>query len=533
MDLRRALSPANPVSFVLAAATLQSIIWIVDPDHGWLGQVLSSQGAIGFASTIYVVSYLALCLLCAYRAESVHRPTLWMYPLVAVFVAEPVAGHPIAPTAVTLLAVLIGVWPRSPTRKMNVLLQEATRFALELAPEAHIHRIATKARALSAASATMATSPPADSGPTAPDASGERVLDPWEVSKAAIDIRSTVDRQLVLIGLCLDNLQQATQLEETHPELSCIALVDSYRSVLPVESQAPSDLRQALTHQSQLWNTVLKDVRDVRTRVFAIHSLYRLAQRSRIEIASLIVGFLMVAGALQVAFRHQAAAGQNVAAYWTLDDFFVQAIGIALPLSVALALVEWLFRRLRVGVEGGKPVVKLLQWTVLKPTLLAAVLMLGMLFLSTVWGYAIGAAEFSEFTRTTEKTAESATTTNGTLLLDVSLVGTTSRTAVFLQKKPKADWGLVGTQRGDGYFEVLVCTAVTFLPVPRPSGCGGPPAAAPYRVIVMDRAHVLCLAKGDTCKSLPQLPVPTRGIPGSDTTSDPTVRTPSASPSHR
>lgn len=116
---------------------------------------------------------------------------------------------------------------------------------------------------------------------------------------------------------------------------------------------------------------------------------------------------------------------------------------------------------------------------------------------------------------------ESATMTDGAILEQVYLVGTTSRTAVFLQKPIENGPG--GFDVAPGYIETWL-KVIGLFPLPTsirklfgrrgdmqcPSErcvgeipCRQASNSGKYRVLVVDRAHVLCHTKGNICETLP------------------------------
>ena len=491
---------ARSMPFALSLVSLQALLWYADPTHGSLFKHLAPTEQAQDTNILWIgiglvgIAYLAAFALCGARGDTLQRRSLPSLPIIALALHS-LTGDPKLQTIAMFGALLVGIWPLPARREMLALTANAQR---------------TSARLLSHAAASSEQE-------NAEELARRRFRqDSWDVSKEAIGIRANIDQQLLLLSRALHDAQRAAELEASAPEISSKALIEHYRGVFAPAPTQVASLIKALETCSTRWHEALEAVRRISTRVFATHALYRLAQRSGIEVVSLIIGFLMAAGALQVAFRYQATAGINIAAYWTLDDLFVQAIAVALPTLLALMAAELLFRGLRLGVEGSDPargglvqwavLSRVLQWTLLRPNAFAVVLILGILFLSSWWGHAIGTASFREFTRMTDGKSESATATDGTVLGDVLLVGTTSRTAVFLQKRRGAKWEDVATLPATSYRIVLACTAVTFLPLSRPAFCPDPEDSPLYRVVIMDRAHVICHAKADVCERLPRLP---------------------------
>ena len=505
MRLPKTISPKYRGPFAIYVAGLQTLAWLADPRSGLLSSsLLPEGGAIILIASTYVLMYV----LCTHRGEILGWRWLRALPLcAAVFAFLVPPTHPAASAAVMFLALVIGLAPREPERQMLLIKRQAKRLARQLLAEPKLNE--PSAEALEFAVAEHAQHPNTTDQPTQTSiTTGQRMRDVWDVTATAIYLRAKADQQLLLLDRCIVSTNKALALHKAHPELVIQDLISHYRNALKLSPKAGlSDLRQALIDRSNSWRELLYQVHRIKTRVFAIQSLYRLALRSRIEMASLVIGFLMAAGALQVAFMHQAAAGTNVATYWTLDDFFVQAIAIALPVALVLLLIEGLFRFLRISVEKGKPLIGIPPWVFLKPNLLAVCILFGVLWSSTMWGYRGGTSAFTAFAQLTNSTAESATVTDGTTLRHVHLVATTSRTAIFLQKKENLTWNelRISELQPHSYSDVLSCTFAAFFPGLRDTSCS-PTETEPYRVIVMDRAHVVCHATGDTCETLPRRP---------------------------
>ena len=510
-------SPKYGVPFAVYIVSLQVLAWLADPEIGQL----QNTWLPGMLSNILIVSaYVLMFWFCAYRGAFLRRPWLMALPVVAVLVAYVFfPTHPLASAIFTISAVIVSlvpprtvivslVPPRKPERQMYSITRKAERLASKLLSDREIKEARTEASKLARA-ADPDHSTTTDDPTHARTPAGPRRGDAWDESWAALNLRAIAEQQLRLLGRCTSNTKECNELHKEDPKLSIEELVGHYKPGLtvdpPKELSSLTEVTEALNKRSNCWKDVLSDIHRIRTRVFAVQSLYRLALRSQIEIASLIVGFLVAAGALQVAFRHQAAAGTNVAAYWTLDDFFVQAILIALPAALVLILVELLFRNLRKLVEEGKPLHDKLQWTRLNPNYLAVSIVLFVLASSTYWGYLGGISAYEDFKRLTDDTEESATVTDGTILHDVFLVDTTSRTAVFLQKQENLSWHQLRLKapQTHSYTEILLCVIAAFVPLTINSSCS-PSQTDPYRVIVMDRAHVVCHATGNTCETLPR-----------------------------
>lgn len=290
-------------------------------------------------------------------------------------------------------------------------------------------------------------------------------------------------------------------LKEVDDSLCVEPLLHCYKEVSdPLSGLA--GLCSALQARHRSWDGAVAEIRKVKTRVFAAQAIFKASERSGVELVSLLVGTLIAIGALHMMFMYQAAAGQFVTAYWALDDLFVQAIAVVPPVALVLVAFEVAFRVCRIGIEGHRPSNRFVRWVLFSPNRIAIVFLMTALVVGTLWGYFEGVAKFAEFSNASHQTSESATVSDGTVIRDVHLVGTTSRTAVFLQKVPGKTWESLESLPSRTYLEVAACIVHKILPVTADSECRVVNADALYRVLVMDRAHILCHAQGSVCEDL-------------------------------
>ena len=325
----------------------------------------------------------------------------------------------------------------------------------------------------------------------------------WDDRRWLMDTRKKAQEQVLLLDLCLAKVDRARNLnpgEEVPAEfVKCFSQLGDgeERKVDRI-----NDLKRALNSLRNAWAKVLRTISNVKTRVWAMQAFVRFSDLSRLQMGSIIIGGLIVLGAVRMVFFYRAAAGQSVSAYWTLDDLIIQGIATAPVVVLVMLVVELLFRVLSTSKYGA--------WLIPKqPTLMIIVLLAALLLIVANFGFFRGRAVFVEFTKT--RGDEVATVMDKTILRDVHLVGTTSRTAVFLMAIPKTT--KVENSQPPGYWSTFwstfLCAADEFgIDLPWDQ-CVKPKGNQPYQVLVMDRAQVVCHAKtknGNICENLPIRP---------------------------
>lgn len=340
----------------------------------------------------------------------------------------------------------------------------------------------------------------------------------WRFSKQIVEVRLMADERLQLMTKCVRAIRRVTRFDPDRQ------LSDQLAGRLArIFGKAPSNFkmaRQDFSNCQEKWKKIVSEAQRVRNPLFASQVFSKLSEHSRLETASLVIGGLVAAGAVQMMFFYKAAAEQFIFAYWVWDDIVVQAINVV-PFAVAVLLVsEMFFRVLRWSCEKLGHL-GLVLFFLHHPTLFASLFSLFFVCIASFIGYHQGVAVWAEF-KSNNGGKESATLMDQTYITKVHLVGTTSRTAVFLQAKT-AD-----TKNGDesqaaespicrsvpGYFEVLmdvVCTQ----PFPsckddKRSNSGNDKRPDPgYRVYVMDRDKIVCHAEMGQCEEIPYRNSPT------------------------
>lgn len=314
----------------------------------------------------------------------------------------------------------------------------------------------------------------------------------WRFSKQIMEVRLMADERLLLMTKCVNAARRATKFDPNRQLSEELA-----GRLVHALGKAPSNFEEATQSFRACrttWEKIVSEARQVRNPLFASQVFFRLSEQSRLQIASLVIGGLIASGALQMLFFYRAAAEQFVFAYWVWDDLVIQAINVVPIALLVLGVSEMLFRVLRWFCEkSSRP------WLVLlvlhHPTGFALSFFLFLMFSASFWGYHQGVAVWDDFKRN-KGGKESATMLDQTHLTGVHLVGTTSRTAVFLQAKPESSI----CRPVPGYRKVLIDVVCA---QPFPWCPDAPSPEASYRVYVMDRDKIVCHAKMGQCEEIP------------------------------
>ncbi len=329
----------------------------------------------------------------------------------------------------------------------------------------------------------------------------------WRFSKQIMEVRHLADKRLQLVARCVRSALRAMKFDPKSQ------LSDKLASrVENALGTAPSDFDetvQSLRYWRKRWTEIVLKAGRVRNPLFASQAFFRMSEYSRIQITSFVIGSLIASGAVQMLFFYRAAAKQFVFAYWVWDDLVIQAINVVPIALIVLTGAEIFFRVLRWGCEKlgrPRPVLFFLD----RPTFLAFSLFLLMMFGASLWGYHQGISVWHYFSK--NGGMESATMMDQTYLTGVHLVGTTSRTAVFLQAKP-AD-----TENGDNsqepatenvrqapYYSEVFTEVLCAQPFPWfEDWCKDKRTLdSSYRVYVMDRDKIVCHAEVGQCEQIP------------------------------
>ena len=319
------------------------------------------------------------------------------------------------------------------------------------------------------------------------DAQAQQVK--WDDRLWLIDAKEKANEQVFFLDMCIVNLDRAHRLGPGKGTLA--ELFGPFTGLLGDKTpNAIVDLKSALHELRNTWS-VVKSMPNVGTHVFAMHAFVRFSELSKLQVASVLSGALVVLGAVRMVFFYHAAAAQPVSVYWTLNDLVIQGVTVV-PWVVLLGVsCEVLVRVFRTWVTP-----KILRY----PAFTVASLVLVAIVSVSWFGYVMGTTEFKEFRKS--RGDEVATVMDNTTLRRVHLIGTTVRTAVFLMATKGGEDSLA-TAEVAGYGRTLRCAASEFLfgwfECPRRQGNAG------YQVLVMDRAQVVCHARGreqNVCEEL-------------------------------
>ena len=328
----------------------------------------------------------------------------------------------------------------------------------------------------------------------------------WRHSKQIMEVRLLADERLQLLTKCVRATWFARKFD---PSVQVSAELASTLS-RSLGNAPPNfgEIAQGLRDCQKTWRSILCEARRVRNPIFAFQVFFRLSESNKLEMASLIVGVLIAAGAAQMLFFYKAAADQFVFAYWVWDDLVIQAINVV-PIAVGVVVMsEVLFRLLRSCFEKlGHllPVLIVLRHPMFTALVLFVILMISASFL----GYYEGVEVWNRFAHNGGK--ESATMMDQTQLAQIHLVGATSRAAVFLQEitaEPEQNGASTDTNssirrdvpRFGKVFRDVVCTK-QFLRCSDDKEnedlCQG------FRVYVIDRDKIVCHGDNGQCEEIP------------------------------
>ena len=325
----------------------------------------------------------------------------------------------------------------------------------------------------------------------------------WDERRALTDSKAQADKQWLLLKVCLRDLEKIRKLNSDSD--NCADFIRCFGGVL---GKKPGELKtltldgveEGLEKLQTSWNRV-RAVPAVKTRVLAIQSVVRFSELNRLAVASIVSGLLVSLGAVWMAFFYQAAAHQSLSRYWTLDDLVVNGIMVVPRALLVLFLCEVIVRSLRT---------KLIPVILRHPTGTVFCLVAIVAVSISVLGHWEGRSVADGF-----EGDEVATMTAGNAVLNkVTLVGTTARTAVFLQEtnreaaRNEENKGGEGVRKDDNndrswvarlvaiaspYVKTALCVADEFrMPLVE---CERSAENSGRRVVVMDRAHVVCHAK--------------------------------------
>ena len=354
----------------------------------------------------------------------------------------------------------------------------------------------------------------------------------WDSSMRLMEVRTEAEEQRVILDKCLAKVKKAIKLEIKEEDYTKLVNYFSEKFAKPIKNL--NALQEAFEAHQEAWKRVDITAREQKMRVLVTHALLRLSEKSGVETGALFIGTMVGLGFVYMFFFYQAAAGQYVHTYWTLEDLFIQAIHVAWFVVPMIFVIEFLFRILLRGYEREKKLRSyLFKFFLRTPKFLLITILIFLLLLSSKVGYESGKDKFDQLNEMVESKSvlELATVTEGTVLRNVYLVGTTATTAVFLQLpsmgQPPDDceplisetpnYSEIWKRFSDSFFFTKLITSSQDNAQnkgkcrdPEPGTDRSPPQdnaqnEVKYRVIVMDRGLVVCHAKGKICENLPKL----------------------------
>lgn len=298
-------------------------------------------------------------------------------------------------------------------------------------------------------------------------------------------------------------------------------------------------VKESVRKGSKAWKQARHEVENCMPDVFLAHSFLQVSDLSRVEVATLFSAALVWFGMVYSQLFYLGATGASVLRYVTVEDFLDEGVRGLIRLGLLLIFAEVAFLLVRLYVvrsarKSHKWGYRLHHAVVNHPVRIAA----WAFAITTISMAAMGATHGSyrrlEAFDTPAAVLETATVVGGTTLEDVYLVGTTSRTATFLQvcdwtrdrlygtpgkvralrgelrslavaawRLPGRSWGLlrghtddtVVSGDGNGLPQLELCDWT-------PGRASQVRRAGSARVLTMDRALVICHSKGDSCVEL-------------------------------
>lgn len=250
----------------------------------------------------------------------------------------------------------------------------------------------------------------------------------WDTWRLLIRAHKSADIQLNLLNKCHRKINFVEKLrlndDQNEKFVKCFANLGK-------KSQKMESLKKEIEKRQDAWKELQNTAREVKPPVFFSHSLLKLSDSTQVESVSLFIAGLIALGGVYMAFFFESAVGLSASAYWTLDDLINHGILVIPAVVLVLILIEaafFIYRRL-----GPKNSYKLHQFILEHPTSLVVCFFVFSMLVASWWGYSRGATAFGEFADMREDSADMATITDGTVLRDIYLVGTSDRTAIFLQ----------------------------------------------------------------------------------------------------
>ncbi len=318
-------------------------------------------------------------------------------------------------------------------------------------------------------------------------------------------------RQLLLLDKCLALIRCSRwmKMEDKHVNET----IDCFKKSMG-DDISKEDLKEKISETKKLWLQVQDRIQEVRPPISFIHVFLGIKKRGGIEVSSLIVGSLVVLGAVYMSFSYEAVAGISAYKYWTVEDLILRGVLVVPFIAILWGLLEVVLllfhisRRIKYLFCG---------WLVKVPGIPLFLFFSLAVIVVSLLSYMRGMDTLSKFARMNEKSAQMATVMDGTVLNNVYLVGTSDRTAIFLQAKDLKEDGKTQEfkdwqkewrddmqeyldAKKKGYWKVAKHVVFPFGDKSSQSSSSSP-VKKPYDMVVMDRALVICHALMNKCET--------------------------------
>lgn len=322
----------------------------------------------------------------------------------------------------------------------------------------------------------------------------------WKAWRWLMDTHRQACDRIQVLEACLRLIKRANRLGLEGRKLQ--EFLKPF-SELPITCPNLKKLDEEIGRSQEQWIKVRDEVLENKPPVFATHAFLKLSETSGIEIASVFIGGLILLGAILMTCFYFTAIGQFASAYWTLDDLIVQGIRASLYLFLAIAILEAIFYLVfRSKFFGSsKDVFRGHAWVLEHPVRVTVLLLAVAAALTVILGTLDGRGKLKDFLRLGPGNAELAVLVDGEILKDVYLVGTTDRTAIFLQFKAPTCFSQLNDHPKHQKWELS--HLAWHVPFVCPGWhCPGQNLSKHINVLVIDRLQVLCHSKKDECAVL-------------------------------
>jgi len=325
--------------------------------------------------------------------------------------------------------------------------------------------------------------------------------------------------QLEHLGKCEKTLRKFFMEKHSPTDENLNEFCNGFRHLVSEDnSESEEDshelkMLKALEKRISTWTDIKEKIELIRPKISVIQSILMLSDTTSIEMASLFLSLFIWLGYLYL-INFYSPIVDNISAYLTLEDLINRGLQVLWVVLIFWIFIEVLFFVLQylsrfVNERAAK---KMYWYLIRKPLFLAipSVILLNLFIIQ--YGTFEGERKLKEFGRLTPESAQVATVLDGTILKEVFLVGTTATTATFL----KVDkWGKrvedAQNREGPG-----ACIRDHDKPNDSLADREQKKCVANHHVLIMDRALVVCHAKGDVCLKLKKNDTPPEIVQMSD-----------------